>query len=172
MTGAAAQYHRGDVEGAEAGCGLPGMEDSAAGAGDGVDVGARRGGDAAGPLEQVEHGALGAKEAFERAVQHADDSAGIDCAPLLRAPVDAAGARPRHRVGVSDAGQYAPAPIFDDAFGLESRRHGDRGGDVGVAVLGEDRGGYPRRVRAHFPSATMRSIAPRARAAISAGTVM
>ena len=34
------------------------------------------------------------------------------------------------------------------------------------------RAAMPRGVGGHFPSATMRSIAPRARAAMSSGTVM
>ena len=49
--------------------------------------------------------------------------------------------------------------------------HREAGRDVGLAVLRQRDGGDALHVRLHRPSATIRSIAPRARAAISGGTV-
>ena len=70
------------------------------------------------------------------------------------------------------AREHAAAPVLDAPLRHEPGRDGDGGGDVGVAVLSQREGGDALGVRAHFPSATMRSMAPRARAAMSGGTVM
>ena len=88
------------------------------------------------------------------------------------APLDAALARAGHRVGERSTGEDAAAPILDHSFGGKIGRNGDGGGDVAVAVFGQREGGDAIGFGRHRPSATMRSMAPRARTAMSSGTVM
>ncbi len=171
VAGATAGEHRGDIEGPEPRRGLPGVEDPAPGAGDGLHVRPRRRRDAAGALEQVQHRALGPEDAVEGAAHHPDHRAGRNHAAVRRPPFDPALAGVRDGVGERRARHHATAAILDPALGLDPGRHGEAGGDVGLAVLGERDGGDALRVRPHRPSATIRSIAPRARAAMSGGTV-
>ena len=172
MSRAAARDHRRDVERAESGRGLAGVEYPAGKPGDGVDVcpGQRR--DAARALKEIEHGPFGAKYPRERTRDDSGSGAGGEQPSIGCAPGNPALAGPRHGIGKGRAGHHAAAPVLDDAFRLESSGNGDGAGDVSIAVLCQRKRGYAFGLGRHRPSATMRSMAPRARSAISWGTVM
>ena len=171
MACASAGQDGGDVERSESGGGLSGVEDPAARAGDGLNVGPGGGGDAAGALEQVQHRPLRPQDAGQGAVDQADRRSRRCHAAVGSPPFDPAVAGPRHCVGVWPPRHHSTGPILDPALGIHTGGDGEPGRDIAVPVLREGRGRDALRVGRHRPSATIRSMAPRARAAISGGTV-
>ncbi|HUF08230.1 MAG TPA: hypothetical protein VMO47_02840, partial [Rhodothermales bacterium] len=121
------------VEMAETGRGLAGVVDPGLRPPYGVDVSARRGGDARGALEEVQRGALAGEQRHDRRAGLGDDPAGLDRRPLLHEPVEPArivelGKGDRREVEPGDH----PLPLADEhrhaAVGpIEHRLAGDVG---------------------------------------------
>ena len=175
MAAAAAGEHGSDVEGPEPGRGLAGVEDAAGGAGDGVHVGPGRAWRC--PLARCSRLSMGRSARRIRASgppDHPDHRAraGRVCPSAARHSMRQSHGR-GHGVGVGRAGQHPAAPE------LETPSAWSPGGTVTAVVMSVSpssasaSGGDPRRASPlTAPARPCGRSRPRARAAISCGTVM
>ena len=162
------------------------MQDARAGVRHRIDIAARHRRDAAGALQEVEERALGEKHAPERATQRAGHRARQHAITLVETPRDRRqAARREHCVGVPGAGQHRVGPNLDDALRLRvaeevvtsvvtsrapSSARARRARRRGIVEHLGGSGQSPGFLATPGPSATMRSTAARARAAMSGGT--
>src|SRR6185312_6866325 len=171
MPSPAAGDYRGNVEETESGNGLPGVKNPAGRTRNRIHVRPSGICDAASPLQQVEERALSPEDPAQVAVQHPHDRSRGNHAAIGHPPFNTALTGARDGVGIYRAREDPSAAILDDSFGCETGGDGYCSGDVGRAVFRKRDGGDALGVAAHRPNATMRSMAPRARAAMSGGTV-
>ncbi len=180
-----------NVEEAETWGGLPGVQDPGAGALYRVHVhpGQRR--DPRCPLQEIQQGSFGTEYCPEIPLHRADYCPGKEAISLAGGPTDSSQVTLlRDRIGIGESGNDSRRAEFDDGRTSEMWGDGQLGGDVMRAIFDKRFPGYPCGVRidvvqapsarsplhrspftVHRPRATIRSRAPRARFAMSGGTL-
>ena len=193
----AASQHRGDIQPAQAGRRLPGVQDAAFRATYRIDIRPCRRGDAGRTLQQVEQRPLRAEQRLEVARDFADDGVRAYHVALARQPPHRIqSGLGHHRVSVVAARHHTAGPELDPRLTPRAGRDADIGCDVSRPVLRQRLPCDPDCVfvhtpplpTSHFPlptptsgqspgfppapNATIRSTLARARRVVSGSTVM